>query len=92
MQKIKSAEKELSKAYSPNLVEDKWYPIWEKSNAFKPAENDADSFTLMIPPPYVTGILTIGHVLNISLAARYGACIYSNRSQSHPNAEREKYK
>ncbi|SVD84535.1 uncharacterized protein METZ01_LOCUS437389, partial [marine metagenome] len=67
MQKQKSAEKELSKAYSPNLVEDKWYPIWEKSNAFKPAENDADSFTLMIPPPNVTGILTMGHVLNNSI-------------------------
>mgnify|MGYP001476513708 CR=1 FL=1 len=67
MQEIKSSEKELGKTYIPNLVEDKWYPIWEKSNAFKPAENDADSFTLMIPPPNVTGILTMGHVLNISI-------------------------
>ena len=64
MPEIKTFEKELSTAYSPNKIEDKWYPIWEKSNAFKPAENDAESFTLMIPPPNVTGILTMGHVLN----------------------------
>ena len=64
MTEIKTSEKELSTAYSPNQIEDKWYPIWEKSNAFKPAENDAESFTLMIPPPNVTGILTMGHVLN----------------------------
>ena len=64
MPEIKTSEKELSTAYSPNQIEDKWYPIWEKSNAFKPAENDAESFTLMIPPPNVTGILTMGHVLN----------------------------
>ena len=60
----KISEKELSKAYSPTQVENKWYPIWEKSGAYEPAENGIDSFTLMIPPPNVTGILTIGHVLN----------------------------
>ena len=64
MPEIKSADNELSTAYSPNQIEDKWYPIWEKSNVFKPSENDAESFTLMIPPPNVTGILTMGHVLN----------------------------
>ena len=61
---IKTSEKELSTAYSPNEVENKWYPIWEKSGAYQPKENGVDSFTLMIPPPNVTGILTMGHVLN----------------------------
>ena len=64
MPEIKISEKELSKAYSPTQVENKWYSIWEKSGAYEPAKNGIDSFTLMIPPPNVTGILPIGHVLN----------------------------
>ena len=64
MPETKISEKELSKAYSPAQVEDKWYPIWEKAGAYEPDENSSDSYTLMIPPPNVTGILTMGHVLN----------------------------
>ena len=64
MAEIKTSDKELSTAYSPNEVENKWYPIWEQSGAFVPSENYTNSFTLMIPPPNVTGILTMGHVLN----------------------------
>ena len=64
MSEIKTSEKELNKTYNPKKVEGKWYPVWEKSGAFEPKENGADSFTLMIPPPNVTGILTMGHVLN----------------------------
>ena len=56
---------EIAKAYAPSLVEDKWYSTWEKSGAFTPHNKSIDeSFTVMIPPPNVTGILTIGHVLN----------------------------
>ncbi len=64
MPEIKTSEKELSTAYTPNQIEDKWYPIWEKSEVFKPSDNSSEPFTLMIPPPNVTGILTMGHVLN----------------------------
>ena len=64
MAEIKTSEKELSTVYSPSQVEEKWYPIWEQSGAYKPAKNGKDSFTLMIPPPNVTGILHMGHVLN----------------------------
>ena len=67
MTEIKTSDKELSKAYSPNEVEEKWYPIWEKSGAYKPSKNGMDIFTLMIHPPNVTGILTMGHVLNITI-------------------------
>ena len=56
-------KKELSKTYDPVNIESKWYDIWESSKAFIPNEDD-DTFTLMIPPPNVTGILHIGHVLN----------------------------
>jgi len=64
MTKIKTSQKEPSTVYSPTRVEKKWYPIWEKSGAYKPSEKGSDCFTLMIPPPNVTGILHMGHVLN----------------------------
>jgi valyl-tRNA synthetase len=55
----------LVKVYDPSHVEDKWYPIWENAGAFQPKGDDqAESFTVMIPPPNVTGILHIGHILN----------------------------
>ena len=59
------SNRELAKIYNPSEVEDKWYSTWEKSSAFEPdMTSDAETFTIMIPPPNVTGILTMGHVLN----------------------------
>ncbi len=56
---------ELTKVYDPSSVEEKWYAAWENSGKFSPDINsEQESFTIMIPPPNVTGILTIGHVLN----------------------------
>ena len=55
---------ELSKVYKPNQVESKWYTAWDEQGLFKPLNQDQDTFTIMIPPPNVTGILHIGHVLN----------------------------
>ena len=55
---------ELSKIYDPKEVESKWYKTWEETGLFQPDYNKTDSFTIMIPPPNVTGILHIGHVLN----------------------------
>ena len=63
----KKSNHELNSTYSPNEIEKKWYPIWEKSDSFKPNNTDSESFTIMIPPPNVTGILTMGHVLNNSI-------------------------
>ena len=57
------ANKKLSKVYDPNQVESKCYQTWEQEKLFVPINNDK-SFTIMIPPPNVTGILHIGHVLN----------------------------
>ncbi len=57
--------KELSKKYNPKDVEDKWYKNWQNNKAFSPNNNsEIESFTIMIPPPNVTGILHLGHVLN----------------------------
>ena len=51
---------ELSKIYEPNQVESKWYKIWDEQGLFQPENYNEDSFTIMIPPPNVTGILHLG--------------------------------
>ncbi len=57
--------KEINKIYNPSDVEEKWYKEWEQDETFQPTSHDnTDSFTIMIPPPNVTGILHIGHILN----------------------------
>ncbi|MBM4176062.1 MAG: valine--tRNA ligase [Ignavibacteria bacterium] len=59
---------ELSKVYSPNEVEDKWYSYWEKNNLFHAEiDNSKKSYTIVIPPPNITGSLTMGHILNNTL-------------------------
>ena len=61
-------KKELSKVYHPSDVEEKWYQKWIDGEVFTPTkDNNKESFTVMIPPPNVTGILHIGHVLNNSI-------------------------
>ncbi|MFZ4774240.1 MAG: valine--tRNA ligase [Terrimicrobiaceae bacterium] len=56
---------ELSKAYEPGLVEDKWYSWWQEQGLFHadPA-SPKPGYSIVIPPPNVTGVLTLGHVLN----------------------------
>ena len=59
---------EISKTYEPQQIEKKWYKFWEEGGFFKPAGNEGKKpFTLLIPPPNVTGILHMGHVLNNTL-------------------------
>ncbi|MBN2281393.1 MAG: valine--tRNA ligase [Candidatus Marinimicrobia bacterium] len=59
---------QLDKVYDPKNVEKKWYRHWQEKGYFQPAKkNDTDSFVITIPPPNVTGILTMGHVLNNTL-------------------------
>ena len=56
---------EISKAYEPQSVEDKWYQFWLDGNFFVANENSAKpAYSIVIPPPNVTGVLTMGHVLN----------------------------
>ena len=57
--------KELSKTYDPKHVEDAWFTHWEKQGYFhSEPKSGKPSFCVMIPPPNVTGMLTMGHVLN----------------------------
>ena len=59
---------ELSKTYNPKDVEDKWYSWWESNHLFHATVNkDKAQYTIVIPPPNITGILTMGHVLNNTL-------------------------
>jgi len=59
---------ELSKGYDPSQVEDKWYALWLEQGCFKadPARvsGKRPAYSIVIPPPNVTGMLTMGHVLN----------------------------
>src|SRR5688572_4058562 len=58
------ATMELSKNYIPSGVEQKWYSHWLKKGYFKSIPDDREPFTVVIPPPNVTGVLHMGHTLN----------------------------
>jgi len=56
---------ELPKAYEPQAVEKKWYAVWLEHNCFHADESsEKEAYSIVIPPPNVTGILHLGHVLN----------------------------
>ena len=59
--------KELAAKYSAKEVEDKWYAWWLEHKFFHSEPNDKEPYTIVIPPPNVTGILHMGHVLNNTL-------------------------
>jgi valyl-tRNA synthetase len=62
------AEKELAKVYEPQCVEDKWYEVWEKAGYFQGAASSAKPpYSIVIPPPNITGVLHMGHALNNTL-------------------------
>lgn len=59
---------ELDKTYNPKDFEDRLYRFWEEKGYFKPAGDEKkEPFTIVIPPPNVTGVLHMGHGLNNSL-------------------------
>jgi len=56
---------DIAKAYDPSQVEQRWYQAWLDARAFAGIADPArESFCIVIPPPNVTGVLTMGHVLN----------------------------
>lgn len=58
---------ELAKTFDPAAIEARWYPHWEEGGLFRPERPDAEPFTIVIPPPNVTGSLHIGHALDDTL-------------------------
>ncbi|MFA6247943.1 MAG: valine--tRNA ligase, partial [Mucilaginibacter sp.] len=52
------------KTYSPTAAEEKWYSYWLKHNFFRSVPDHREPYTIVIPPPNVTGVLHMGHMLN----------------------------
>jgi valyl-tRNA synthetase len=55
---------EIPKTYDPKITEDKWYSHWMKQKFFKSTPDSREPYTIVIPPPNVTGVLHMGHMLN----------------------------
>ncbi len=58
---------DLPKTFEPRAIEDRWYAHWEGSGLFRPERSDEQPWTIVMPPPNVTGSLHIGHALDITL-------------------------
>ncbi|HEX8412366.1 MAG TPA: valine--tRNA ligase [Sphingomicrobium sp.] len=58
---------ELAKTFEPGPIEQRWYAHWETRGLFRPERPDAEPFTIVMPPPNVTGSLHIGHALDNTL-------------------------
>ena len=54
----------LATKYDPKEVEDKWYKFWMDHDLFKSVPDEREPYTIVIPPPNVTGVLHMGHMLN----------------------------
>lgn len=59
-----TAHQDIPKHFDPNSIEDKWYSFWEDNGFFHSEPDDRESYTVVIPPPNVTGVLHMGHMLN----------------------------
>jgi valyl-tRNA synthetase len=57
----------IDKTFDPAAIEAKWYAHWESTGAFRPERPDAEPYTIVNPPPNVTGSLHIGHALDNTL-------------------------
>lgn len=63
---------DIPKAYDPRDVEDKWYKYWENNKVFhSEVDESKEPYTIVIPPPNVTGMLHLGHILNNTLQDIY---------------------
>ena len=58
---------EIPSKFNSKLVESKWYNYWQKNGYFRSVPDNREPYTIVIPPPNVTGILHMGHMLNNSL-------------------------
>lgn len=55
---------EISAKYNPRVVEDKWYAYWLKNRFFHSEPDSREPYSIVIPPPNVTGVLHMGHMMN----------------------------
>lgn len=68
---IPSRRDRIPKTYDPSKTEDKWYASWLDKEIFHSEPNDKPPFTIAIPPPNITGMLTMGHILNNTIQDVY---------------------
>src|SRR5690606_36898624 len=54
----------ISKTYNPKEAEDKWYSYWMQNGFFRSVPDEREPYTIVMPPPNVTGVLHMGHMLN----------------------------
>src|SRR6056300_558033 len=57
----------LATKYNPQNIEQKWYEYWMENNYFHSTPNEKEPYSIVIPPPNVTGVLHMGHMLNNTL-------------------------
>src|SRR5690606_1681760 len=55
---------EIASKYDPSQTEGKWYSYWMENGFFKSVPDEREPYTIVIPPPNVTGVLHMGHMLN----------------------------
>ena len=96
---------ELASKYNPADVEGKWYQYWLDNKLFSSKPDGREPYTVVIPPPNVTGVLHMGHMLNNTIQdilvrrarmegknAWNRPCFHCHRSQSGEQTGRTRYK
>ena len=61
---------QIADKYSPQEIEQKWYDYWIDNRLFHSEPDGREPYTIVIPPPNVTGMLHMGHMLNNTIAGR----------------------
>jgi len=56
----------MEKTYNPEQIEQRWYPVWEEQGCFRPS-GQGQPYTILLPPPNVTGTLHMGHAFQHTL-------------------------
>ena len=70
---------ELASKYNPADVEGKWYQYWLDHHLFSSKPDGREPYTIVIPPPNVTGVLHMGHMLNIPFRIFSSSCPYGRQ-------------
>ena len=84
------AEKSLSKTYEPRGSEGRWYSYWLDNDFFRAADSsEKPQFSIVIPPPNVTGMLHMGHALNNTLQDVMTRYRRTNRLPMHKTPQRD---
>ena len=66
----------ITKTYDPKIAEEKWYAHWLEKGYFNSVPDDREPFTVVIPPPNVTGVLHMGHMLKPSETVLSKPCLH----------------